>query len=76
MGMSRVWIAGLLFCSGLCALVYQTAWMRLLRLIFGSSMASSAAVLAIFMGGLGLGARWLGGESGSLKASAALVRAS
>lgn len=54
------WVAGLLFGSGLCALVYQVAWLRLLRLIFGASTASSAAVLAIFMGGLGLGGLLLG----------------
>ncbi|WP_434380004.1 fused MFS/spermidine synthase [Melittangium boletus] len=53
---ARVWkIAPLLFGSGFCALVYQTAWQRELRLIFGASTAASAAVLAIFMGGLGLG---------------------
>lgn len=46
--------------SGACALVYQIAWFRELRLIFGASTASSAAVLAIFMGGLGLGGARLG----------------
>ncbi len=58
---ARVWkIAPLLFGSGFCALVYQTAWQRELRLIFGASTAASAAVLAIFMGGLGLGGALLG----------------
>lgn len=42
------------------ALIYQVAWMRELRLIFGFSTAASAAVLAIFMGGLGAGSWWLG----------------
>ena len=50
----------LLFCSGLCALIYQVAWLRELRLVFGGSTAASAAVLAIFMGGLGLGSAILG----------------
>lgn len=54
-------LALLLLVSGTCAVVYQTAWLRLLRLIFGASTAASAAVLAIFMGGLGLGA-WLFGR--------------
>lgn len=45
----------LLFGSGLCALVYQTVWLREFRLIFGASTAATAAVLGIFMGGLGLG---------------------
>ncbi len=52
-----------LFGSGFCALVYQIAWLRLLRLIFGSSTTASAAVLAIFMGGLGLGGWLLGRRS-------------
>jgi spermidine synthase len=58
---SRTWlVACLLFGSGFCALVYQVAWLRDFRLIFGSSTAASAAVLAIFVGGLGLGGWVLG----------------
>jgi hypothetical protein len=54
-------VALLLFGSGLTALIYQVAWMRELRLVFGFSTAASAAVLAIFMGGLGVGG-WLLGQ--------------
>jgi predicted membrane-bound spermidine synthase len=50
----------LLFGSGFCALVYQTAWLRMFRMIFGASTAASAAVLAIFMAGLGVGGLLLG----------------
>src|SRR5947209_20518207 len=50
----------LLFVSGLCALILQTAWLREFRLIFGASTPATAAVLAIFMGGLGLGNLVLG----------------
>ena len=50
----------LLFGSGACALIYQTVWLREFRLIFGASTAASAAVLAIFMGGLGVGSVVLG----------------
>jgi spermidine synthase len=58
---SRPWIVGgLLFGSGACALVYQIAWTREFRLIFGHSTAASAAVLAIFIGGLGLGGLRIG----------------
>ena len=53
-------IIPLLFISGFCGLVYQTAWLRELRLVFGASTAASAAVVAIFMGGLGLGGYLLG----------------
>lgn len=56
-------VAGLLFCSGLCALLYQTVWLREFRLIFGASTAASAAVLGIFMGGLGLGSAILGARA-------------
>lgn len=58
---SRTWLtAALLFGSGFCALVYQVGWLREFRLIFGSSTAASAAVLAIFIGGLGFGGLLLG----------------
>ena len=55
-----VLISLLLFGSGMSALIYQTVWLREFRLIFGSSTAASAAVLAIFMGGLGAGSIVLG----------------
>ncbi|HSN99725.1 MAG TPA: hypothetical protein VLS89_15625, partial [Candidatus Nanopelagicales bacterium] len=53
-------VAALLFGSGAAALVYQIAWQREFRLIFGSSTAASAAVLAIFIGGTGAGSLLLG----------------
>ncbi len=53
-------VAGLLFGSGLSALVYQTVWLREFRLIFGASTFATAAVLAIFMAGLGTGSAILG----------------
>jgi spermidine synthase len=56
-------VATLLFFSGACALVYQTTWLREFRLVFGCSTAASAAVLAIFIGGLGLGSRVLGARA-------------
>ena len=55
-----LWVSILLFGSGLTALVYQVAWTRELRLVFGFSTAASAAVVAIFMGGLGFGGLLLG----------------
>lgn len=57
----RVYKVGLfLFFSGLCALIYQMVWLREMRLVFGASTPASAAVLAIFMGGLGVGGAVLG----------------
>ncbi len=50
------------FISGCAALVYEILWNRYLLLIFGSTTYSAAAVLAVFMAGLALGAgavsRW------------------
>ena len=53
-------VAGLLFFSGMCALTFQVCWFREFRLVFGASTAASSAVLAVFMGGLGLGNALLG----------------
>jgi spermidine synthase len=53
-------LAPLVFCSGCCALVYQIGWLRELRLVFGASTYATSAVLAIFMGGLGIGGAVLG----------------
>ena len=58
---ARTWaVALLLLGSGFCALVYQVCWLREFRLIFGASTAASAAVLAIFIGGLGVGGLLIG----------------
>ena len=48
-------VAVFLFGSGFCALIYQTTWLREFRLIFGASTAATAAVLGVFMAGLGFG---------------------
>ena len=44
--------------SGAAALVYEICWARMLALTFGSTTLSASAVIAGFMGGMGLGA-WL-----------------
>ena len=56
----------MLFVSGGSALVFQVAWMRELRLVFGATTAAVAAVLAIFMARAGAwGAPcWAGGPIG------------
>lgn len=53
-------VALLLTLSGSCALVYQMVWLREFRLVFGAATPATASVLAVFMGGLGLGSAWLG----------------
>lgn len=44
------------FLSGAAALGYETAWARLLARVLGSSAPAAAIVLAVFMGGMGVGA--------------------
>src|ERR1700730_12525063 len=56
-------VALLLFGSGFCALIYQTTWLREFRLVFGASTAASAAVVGVFMAGLGFGGIILGRRS-------------
>ncbi len=56
-----------LFLSGFAGLVYETVWMRHLRLLTGNATVSVAAVLAIYMAGL---------AAGSLLASRLAERAS
>jgi predicted membrane-bound spermidine synthase len=65
-------VAGLLFLSGMCALIFQAAWFREFRLVFGASTAASSAVLAVFMGGLGLGNAVLGKRADRARSPLAL----
>ncbi len=55
-------IAGLFLLSGAASLMAQVAWLRYLSLVFGNTTWATATLLAVFMGGLGLGAlafgRW------------------
>lgn len=60
-------VSALMFFSGMCALIYQVTWQRELRLIFGASTAASAAVLAVFLGGLGVGGAVLGRRADASK---------
>jgi spermidine synthase len=62
----------LLFFSGFAALVYQVLWMRDLAIVFGNSAHAAAVDLAVFFGGLALGAglfaRWSSRVSNALRA--------
>ncbi len=44
------------FLTGAAALVYESAWARLLARILGSGPGATAVVLSVFMGGMGIGA--------------------
>ncbi len=48
------------FVSGAAGLVYEVAWVRSLGLVFGASHLAVTTVLAVYMGGLALGAALLG----------------
>ncbi|GEM_PF-951153 len=53
-------LAFFMFVSGFCSLAYQVVWLREFRLVFGGSTLAASAVLAVFMGALGLGSWILG----------------
>src|SRR3954452_24999261 len=48
-------LAVLFFCSGMCALIYQVLWLRMLGWVFGVTVYAASTVWATFMGGLALG---------------------
>lgn len=48
-------LSGILFLSGVSALLFQTLWLRLSGLAFGNSVWSAALILSSFMAGLALG---------------------
>ena len=53
-----IWAAFLL--SGFAGLMHQVIWAKLLVQLIGSTAYAQAVVLAVFMGGLAIGATWLG----------------
>jgi spermidine synthase len=48
-------LSGILFLSGIGALIFETLWLRLSGLAFGSSIWAAALILSSFMTGLALG---------------------
>ncbi len=52
---NRILLLACFFVSGLCGLIYQIVWMRLIGFVFGNSVYATATVLAAFMGGLAVG---------------------
>lgn len=45
----------LFFLSGICGLIYEVSWAKMLTWSFGSTVFATSTVLVAFMGGLGLG---------------------
>lgn len=64
------WLAPVFFLSGAAGLALQVVWMRMLVRVFGISSDATAAVVAVYMGGLAAGAlgmaRLLEGRPASL----------
>jgi predicted membrane-bound spermidine synthase len=48
-------LSGILFLSGISALIFETLWLRLSGLTFGNSVWAAALILSSFMTGLALG---------------------
>jgi predicted membrane-bound spermidine synthase len=48
-------LSGILFLSGIGALIFETLWLRLSGLAFGNSVWAAALILSSFMSGLALG---------------------
>lgn len=62
--MRNLHLLACLVLSGFAGLAYELLWVRLLALGFGSTTLSFSTVLAVFFGGLALGA-WVGGRVAS-----------
>ncbi len=48
------------FLSGMCSLLYQIIWTRILSLLFGHTTFAISTVITSFMGGLALGSWFFG----------------
>ncbi len=59
-GRSRAFVYVVAGLSGLTALGAEVVWTRQLSLLFGASVYTFSLILAVFLGGLGLGS--LGGS--------------
>ncbi|HUI93823.1 MAG TPA: fused MFS/spermidine synthase [Chitinivibrionales bacterium] len=59
---SARWVMAIFFCSGVCSLIDEVVWVRLIKLTLGNTVYASSVVVSVFMGGLALGAlamaRW------------------
>jgi spermidine synthase len=54
------WIMLIYFLSGVCSLIDEVIWVRLLKLTLGNTVYASSIVVSVFMGGLALGAFIMG----------------
>jgi spermidine synthase len=57
---STAWLHFMAFGSGMAALALEVVWFRVLVLVFGSTVYSFSAMLAVFLAGLALGSLLIG----------------
>jgi predicted membrane-bound spermidine synthase len=57
---ARAWLFAAFTASGFAGLIYESVWSHYLRLFLGHAAYAQALVLAIFMGGMALGAWYCG----------------
>jgi spermidine synthase len=50
------WLMAIYFTSGICSLIDEVIWVRLLKLTLGNTVYATSIVVSMFMGGLALGA--------------------
>src|SRR5438046_9655535 len=55
-----LWAAACFLASGAAGLLYEVVWSKQISYLLGSSLRSGAVVVAAFLAGLALGARFLG----------------
>jgi spermidine synthase len=68
----RAVVLSFFFLSGACGLLYEVAWVRAAGTVIGNTTAAVGTVVAVYMGGLGLGA-WLGGRVADRRTGARLL---
>ncbi|MFH2002003.1 MAG: fused MFS/spermidine synthase, partial [Planctomycetota bacterium] len=54
------WFYLLFFITGATGLIIETAFARQFQLVFGCTLSAISVVIAVFFGGIALGAAWLG----------------
>ena len=65
---SHQWLLIALFTvSGFSGLIYESIWAQYLKLLLGHAAYAQSLVLTIFMGGMAIGAWWIGRRTVSLK---------
>jgi predicted membrane-bound spermidine synthase len=64
--MSRAAFYVLFTASGFAGLIYESIWTHYLKLFLGHAAYAQSLVLAVFMGGMALGAAWCGRRSARL----------